>query len=94
MAAIESLPALSDAQLEDLAFEFFELAAFGSAENREAAEPSCVAILSEYRRRGLETLIEGLLMARYEDGPWIRPSNCFTPASQPMPRRVQAQYLM
>jgi hypothetical protein len=92
--SVIDLPALSDDQLEDLAFEFFQLAAFASVENREAVEPSCVAILSEYRRRGLETMIEGLLIGRYDDGPWVRATNYFNPASHRVRPRVQAQYLM
>jgi hypothetical protein len=91
MFEIDLLPLLSDHQLEDLAFEQFEIAAFGPQNHREAVESLCVAILAEYRRRGLQTMIEGVLMARHEDRPWIP-----TPGHRcgPVPAPELTQYVM
>jgi hypothetical protein len=66
MPSDPNLIALTGAELEDLAFDYFCAAAFGSPEERERLEPSCQAILAEYRRRGLQTMTEGLLIARHE----------------------------
>jgi hypothetical protein len=61
------LVALTDAELDDLAFDHFCSAALGSREERDRLESACQAILEEYRRRGLKTITEGLLTARHED---------------------------